>query len=166
MLSIQGVDTSDKFGFLDKYDRDTTILDSMMYDGVLKAVGVSATILNGFSYKNPLGYMLFHSTNKLLDGIETVFFRFIHLENYDMQIGYEEYPSVASPERNICDYFMYPKELDACLYEMDAIEGYYEEVDGDMTSLYEMMKYFGIERSVLDEKMKHLYEGANRHGIY
>ena len=166
MLSIQGIDTSDKFGFLDKYDRDTTILNSMMYDGVLKAVGVSATILNGFSYKNPLGNMLFHSTNKLLDGIETVFFRFIHLENYDMQIGYEEYPSVASPERNICDYFMYPKELDACLYEMDAIEGYYEEVDGDMTSLYEMMKYFDIERSILDEKLKNLYKGANRHGIY
>ena len=28
MLSIQGIDTSDKFGFLDKYDRDTTILNS------------------------------------------------------------------------------------------------------------------------------------------
>ena len=39
MLSIQGIDTSDKFGFLDKYDRDTTILNSMMYDGILKAVG-------------------------------------------------------------------------------------------------------------------------------
>ena len=168
MLTYSGstCDKLDRYAYAELFGKDISILSCFLHDPNLKAVGIGATVLNGYSYYDPLGNMLFHTNCEILYGFDAKLFRMVHLPNYDMNVGYEEYCSVGSPARNICDYLMYPDVLKAPLYIMDAIEGYYDEFNGDMTGVYDMMKYFGLERGLLDKWMKELWQGSNRFSIY
>lgn len=145
----------------DKY-RDTLSVKSMekvinFLSNNYKVVGLGATILNGYSYVPCTCGLTIYTPVPELDGMSCIFRRMIYLEGYNTEIGYEE-SNISSPERNICDYLMYPEKLGAGSYLLDAMEGYEEEF-GNFDKVYEMMEKFNIPREKLDEWMDSMWVG-------
>lgn len=114
-----------------------------------KVIGLGATILNGYSYIPCTCGLPIYTDVKELDGFSSLFRKMVYLENYNTSIGYED-SNISSPERNICDYLMYPKELGANLYLLDALEGYEDEF-GNFDKVYEMMNELNIPKDKLDK---------------
>lgn len=112
-----------------------------------KVVGLGASILNGYSYAPYTCCLPVYTPVKDMNDIRGFFFRFVYLEDYNEEIGYEE-GNIPSPERTICDYLMYPKELHAYLYLVETLEGYEEEYN-NFDRVYEMMKLFNIPKDFL-----------------
>lgn len=140
---------------------DREFINSISYDKLNciiqdnKVIGLGATILNGYSTINPFGGLKFLATCEELNGVSSSVFEYIYLSEYNETIGYED-SNISSPERNICDYLMYPKELGADLYLLDALEGYEDEF-GNFDKVYEMMDKLNIKRSELDMWIPHMW---------
>lgn len=112
-------------------------------------IGLGANILNGYSYEHLEGHLTYlcdcRELNNLFNGIATLIF----IEGYkEPNFGFEN--CVSTPERTICDFLMYPEELQKDLWLLDAIEGYYEEY-GNFDKVYEMLDHFGIPHTEFDE---------------
>ena len=137
-------------------------LNSISYDKLEciindnKVVGLGATILNGYSTVNPFGGLKFLAPCEELNGVYSSVFEYVYLNGYNNVIGYEE-SNVSSPERTICDYLMYPNELNAGLYLLNTLEGYEDEF-GNFDKVYEMMDKLGIQRSELDKWIPFMWD--------
>lgn len=118
--------------------------------------GIGAVILNGYSTQWLAGNVTFITDSKELDGFYTGYEKYIYIPNYDRETGYDCF--FASPERLICDYLMYPKELNFYQGYWDLLEGY---IDDDNTpdnfdKVYDMLGHFGIDRKVFDDTVDRL----------
>lgn len=123
-------------------------------------VGNGATILNGYSYHRPIGGLVVYLPIEELSGMDCFAYRTVYLPDYNTTIGYEN-SRVSSPERNICDYLMYPDLLEADFYLLDAMEGYYDEFE-NFDKVYEMMEKLNIPREKLDDWIPYMWEGSNK----
>lgn len=122
-----------------------------------RIIGLGAIIFNGYSYENLIGNITYLSVCKNFDGLSTGVARLIYIEDYkEPDFGFENH--VTTPERTICDFLMYPEELHADLWIYDAIEGYIDddETPDDFHLVYEMMEHLGIDKQLLDERLKYL----------
>lgn len=139
--------------------KDTIIPDvSALYVGHI--IGLGAVILNGYSYENLVGNVTYLCNCKELDGVSSAVFRLVYIKDYkEPDFGFQE-NHVSSPERTICDFLMYPEELQADLWIYDAIEGYIEddETPDDFHLVYEMMEKLGIDKGLLDERLHDINE--------
>lgn len=128
----------------------------LSYDNFV--VSDTANFFNGHSYSNPSYGIEVYTSNKDLNDLRTPLRRFIYLKDYDTHTGM--IGNTPNEERTICDFLMYPKELGANLYLLDALEGYEEEY-GNFDKVYEMMKIFGIPREKLDSWIPYMWSGGN-----
>lgn len=121
-----------------------------------RITGLGAVILNGYSWKWLPGNVTIAVPDERLDGFYTGYEKFIYLENYDRETGYD--CCVASPERLICDYLMYPKKLHFSADYWDLLEGYIEDEDtpDNFDKVYEMLDFFHIEREKFDDTVRRL----------
>lgn len=125
-------------------------------------VGNTANMIHGYSNSSIRSILQLYTPMKELNNCTTLLRRFIYLPNYDMTRGIKNnYPT---PERTICDFLMYPKELCSDLYLMDAIEGYKEEF-GDFCKVYDMLKDFNIDKKDFDYWLDYLWEGSNSFAV-
>ena len=165
MLRISGRETLGFFDYLDKYyDGDDYFREFFERNKNNRIVGKAATILNGYSYGQLLGNILVYTEVDFLDRMQVLTYRYVYLKDYNTEVGYEKY-CCSSPARNICDYFMYQKELNAAMNIMDAIEGYDDDFNGDFTEVYEMMDFFKIDRKLLEEKIPLIGIGGNMYQV-
>lgn len=118
--------------------------------------GLGAIILNGYSNKWLVGNVTFITPLKDMDGFRTGVERHIYLKGYNREIGFDN--CVAIPERLICDYLMYPKELNFAMDYWDLLEGYIEDEDtpDNFDKVYEMLDFFHIEREKFDDTVRRL----------
>ena len=122
-------------------------------------IGLGALILNGYSYENLIGNITYLSNCKEMGTFDTVVTRHIYIEGYkEKDYGFENH--IATPERMICDFIMYPEELSADLWVHNAIIGYIEddETPNDFHLIYEMLDHFGVDRSLFDKRVEELEE--------
>lgn len=115
-----------------------------------KLVGLSATIFHGYSHQHLDHNIWLYTPTEYNKGFETLVVKMKYLEGYDTKTGYENNYCVASSERAICDYLMYPEELETDSWIYDELEGYMVDHEDDLTKVYEMMDYFKIPHEALD----------------
>lgn len=151
--NLMGCNTDDYLNSLSEKSVDS-IIEYIVSN--YKVVGVGATILNGYSYIPCIYGLTIYTSVKDLNGFSSLLRKMVYLENYNSEIGYEE-SNVSSPERTICDYLMYPDELNAGLYLLDTLEGYEDEF-GNFDKVYEMMNKLGIQRSELDKWIPYMWD--------
>lgn len=112
-------------------------------------IGLGANILNGYSYEQLEGHLIYLCDCAELHNLTNGISKLVYIENYkEPDFGFEN--CVSTPERTICDFLMYPKELEKDFWLLDAIEGYYEEY-GNFDKVYEMLNHFGISHTKFDE---------------
>ena len=58
------------------------------------------------------------------------------VEEFKAKTGYEEDSHVASSERTICDFLMYPEKLKVRRWIYEELEGYMIDHDDDLTKVY------------------------------
>lgn len=123
-----------------------------------RIIGLGAMILNGYSYENLLGNITYLCCSSELDGVSDGVSSMVYIPNYKEVDTGVSCNNFTNPERTICDFLMYPKELDADLWIYEALEGYIEddETPDDFHLVYEMMGHFGIDKSLLDERLADL----------
>ena len=121
-----------------------------------KITGLGASILLGYSMEWLWGNVLVVAPSRSIDGLFTGCEKFVYLENYDRQTGFNEY--LPSPERLICDFLMYPEELKFNLYYWDVLEGYIDDDDtpNDFNRVYAMLDFFKIAREKFDGTVRKL----------
>lgn len=121
-------------------------------------VGCSAVSLLGYSSINVNYGINVYTPLKEFNGFVTKLRKFIYLPNYDINVS--RLGSLPTKEKVVCDFLMYPKELSADLYMLDALEGYYEEF-GNFDKVYELMKELNIPNEKLDEWFPKMWNGSN-----
>ena len=124
-----------------------------------KIIGLGAVILNGYSYENLEGNISYLCNCKEFDGAFDGVCRYIYIENYrEPDYGYTEGGVIPTPERMICDFFMYPDELNFNLYVWDALIGYQDddETPDDFSLVFEMFDHFGLDKSKLESAISEL----------
>lgn len=125
--------------------------------------GLGALVLNGYSYESIEGGLTYVTKAEELHDMLTDCARLVYLPNYNFEIGYEEDPHVASSERMICDFLMYPEELYDYLYLCDALIGYKDEFNWDFSKVREMLIRLGGDESSLDEALER-YKNELKYG--
>lgn len=123
-----------------------------------RIIGLGASILNGYSYESLLGGITYYCPCKELDGVSDGVSRLIYLSGYpEIELGVD-CDNFTNPERTICDFLMYPEELNADLFLYDLLEGYRDDEDtpDDWNRVYEMMKKLDIPKEKLDERLHDL----------
>lgn len=141
---------------------DISRVASLLYKYVYRGhvIGLGANILNGYSYEPAVGGLTYLSNCPELVGNINGVYQFVYIKDYrEPEYGFEN--CVSTPERTICDFLMYPEELEKDLWVYDAIEGYIEddETPDNLTEVYNMMDHFGIDRQLLDELLPELFPG-------
>lgn len=119
-------------------------------------IGLGALILNGLSYYPIEGNVTILCNYAEQDGFNSGLYKYVYIEGYRKEIGYEEFSSIPSPERAICDFLLYPDKLyNGPVYE--AIQFYEDDPDlGDLEQIVEMALKLGIE----ERKIRSLIQDA------
>lgn len=121
-------------------------------------VSDTANFINGYSYTNISNGIKIYTPVKALHNTITPLRRFIYLPNYNTELGIIK--NIPSKERVICDFLMYPKELSANLYLLDALEGYEEEF-GSFDNIYALMDILKIPHILLNNWLPRMWSGGN-----
>lgn len=124
-----------------------------------KIISIGAMILNGFTRERVVGNVIIPSSNSSASGVSDGVYTLVYLPNYNLDLGFER-SNIASPERIICDYFLYPSLRIPQIY--DFMEEYGESIGWDFTSTYEMMGKFGLDKGLLDKLIEETRQTMNQ----